>query len=68
MMERTVTISGHSKILNMFGWRVGWATADERLIERMATIHQHTTARAVSFAVPCHKPSGAYFAFPNVKR
>ena len=50
MKERTITISGTSKILNMFGWRIGWAIADSKLIDCMANIHQQTSACATSFA------------------
>ncbi len=50
MKQRTVTISGTSKIFNMFGWRVGWAIADPRIIDAMANIQQNTAACATSFA------------------
>ncbi|MBN8957902.1 MAG: aminotransferase class I/II-fold pyridoxal phosphate-dependent enzyme [Rhizobiales bacterium] len=50
MKERTVTISGTSKIFNMFGWRVGWAIAAPAVITSMAHIHQNTVACATSFA------------------
>ncbi len=105
MRERTITLSSSSKILNMFGWRVGWAIGPSVIIDRMANIHQHTAACATSFAqagmvaalklgqeviarrvsqydearraliqglnsipdVTCHRPAGAYFAFPSVR-
>ncbi len=38
MFERTVTISGFSKTLAMTGWRLGWASGPEELIEKMALI------------------------------
>ena len=50
MKEGTITISGTSKIFNMFGWRVGWAIADQRIIDAMANIQQNTSACATSFA------------------
>lgn len=50
MKERTITISGTSKIFNMFGWRVGWAITDARIIDAMANIQQNTSACATSFA------------------
>ncbi len=50
MKERTITVSSTSKIFQMFGWRVGWAIANEEIVERMANINQHTVACATSFA------------------
>lgn len=36
--ERTVTISGFSKTYNMTGWRLGYAVAPPRLIEKMGLL------------------------------
>ncbi|MBM3521366.1 MAG: pyridoxal phosphate-dependent aminotransferase [Alphaproteobacteria bacterium] len=50
MRERTVTVQTVSKIFNMFGWRVGWAMADKRLLEPMLAVHSHSVTCPTSFA------------------
>lgn len=37
--DRTITISGFSKTYNMTGWRLGYATGPDYIIEKMALIH-----------------------------
>lgn len=36
--ERTITISGFSKTYNMTGWRLGYVSAPQKIIEKMALI------------------------------
>jgi aminotransferase len=36
--ERTITISGFSKTYNMTGWRLGYVSGPEKIIEKMALI------------------------------
>lgn len=36
--ERTLTISGFSKTYNMTGWRLGYVSGPEKIIERMALV------------------------------
>ncbi len=38
MFERTVTVSGFSKTLAMTGWRLGWASGPEEVVEKMSLI------------------------------
>jgi len=38
LFERTVTVSGFSKTFAMTGWRVGYATGPEALIEKMSLV------------------------------
>ena len=39
IQARTITMSGFSKTYNMTGWRLGYAIADEKIIERMQLAH-----------------------------
>lgn len=49
MAERTITLMGLTKAFSMGGWRIGFAHAPERLIQRMVVIQQHLTTCAGSF-------------------
>lgn len=42
MRERTVLLSGFSKAFAMTGWRIGYATGPEDVIQAMTKIHQYT--------------------------
>jgi aminotransferase len=50
MRARTIVTDSCSKTYAMTGWRVGWAAAPAPLIDRVATVHQHVTISAPSFA------------------
>ena len=43
MRERTITISSAGKTFSLTGWKIGWATAPEHLIEGMLSIKQFLT-------------------------
>ncbi len=47
--EQTVTINGFSKAYAMTGWRLGYATAPERILHNMLKIQQHSVSNATSF-------------------
>ncbi|MED0671886.1 aminotransferase [Aneurinibacillus aneurinilyticus] len=42
MKERTILLSGFSKAFAMTGWRIGYATGPEDIIQAMVKIHQYT--------------------------
>ena len=46
MRDRTLTISGASKLFNMTGWRVGWITGPADLIAGTRGVHGYTTFSA----------------------
>jgi len=46
MRERTVAISGLSKTFSLTGWRIGWLTGPEALVERVRGVHQYVTFAA----------------------
>jgi aspartate/methionine/tyrosine aminotransferase len=48
--ERTIIISGLSKMMSMTGWRLGWAVGPREVIEQITVMHQYvsTCASAVS--------------------
>ncbi len=48
--ENVVVVNGFSKSLAMTGWRIGYAVADEELIEKMLRIHQVNGVCAPAFA------------------
>ncbi len=50
MRERTITINGFSKAYAMTGWRLGWLTCTEELLENIAKIQTHSITCATSFA------------------
>ncbi|WP_102336016.1 aminotransferase [Salimicrobium jeotgali] len=50
MKERTVLISGFSKAFAMTGWRLGYATGPEEIIQTMVKIHQFTMMCAPTIA------------------
>ncbi len=50
MRDRTITINGFSKAYAMTGWRLGWLTCSEELLENIAKIQTHSITCATSFA------------------
>ena len=42
MHERTITLNGFSKAYAMTGWRMGWITAPDHLIEAINKLQQQT--------------------------
>jgi aminotransferase len=48
MAERTVTVSALSKTYSVTGWRVGWAIADERLMQGIRATHDFMTVGAAT--------------------
>jgi aspartate/methionine/tyrosine aminotransferase len=48
--EKTIVISGLSKMMSMTGWRIGWAAGPEEVIQQITVMHQYisTCASAVS--------------------
>ena len=42
MKERTILLNGFSKAYAMTGWRIGYAAANQEIIEAMTKIHQYT--------------------------
>jgi aspartate aminotransferase len=49
MAERTVTINGFSKAYSMTGWRLGYLSAPEPLVEQVSKIHSHSVTCAANF-------------------
>jgi len=50
MADRTVTINGFSKSHAMTGWRLGYYTAPDGLLEQANKVQSHTVTCATSFA------------------
>lgn len=50
MRERTILLNGFSKTFSMTGWRLGFATGPQGLIEAMTRIHQHALMCAPTVA------------------
>lgn len=48
--ERTIVINGMSKTYAMTGWRIGYAAADEQIINIMSNIQSHSTSNPNSIA------------------
>jgi aspartate/methionine/tyrosine aminotransferase len=48
--ERTIVVSGLSKMMSMTGWRLGWAVGNEEVIRYITLMHQYISscANAVS--------------------
>ena len=43
MAERTVKVGSAGKIFSLTGWKVGWAVAEAKLVETVASAHQFFT-------------------------
>jgi len=50
MRDRTITVNGFSKAFAMTGWRLGYMTANKRIIERAKVIHEHSVTAPSTFA------------------
>ncbi len=61
MRERTVVISSASKTFSITGWKIGYACAPASIIQRMRTIHEHTTFCSAS---PLQKAAIKAFQLP----
>ena len=42
--ERTIIVSGLSKMMSMTGWRIGWAIGPEEVIEHVTVMHQYISS------------------------
>ncbi len=51
MAERTITLNGHSKAYAMTGWRLGWATGPQEIIDLAANLQSQTVTSAASFTM-----------------
>jgi len=50
MKDRTISVFTTTKLYNMYGWRVGYVTANKMISEKMQTIQSHTMGCAPSMA------------------
>ena len=50
LKERTVVISGASKVYSMTGWRIGWAIAEESMIQALSRHQSQTTGCPTSIS------------------
>ncbi len=50
MGDRTVTVNGFSKAYSMTGWRLGYYTAPDELLDESTKLHSHSVSCATSFA------------------
>jgi aminotransferase len=65
MEDRTVTISGASKVYAVTGWRVGWAVAPEKITTALRRVHDFLTATVptplqAAIVVALHLPDEYY--------
>lgn len=44
--ERTIIVSGLSKMMSMTGWRLGWAIGPEEVIRHVTVMHQYVSSCA----------------------
>jgi aspartate/methionine/tyrosine aminotransferase len=44
--EKTIVISGLSKMMSMTGWRIGWAVGPEEVIKQITVLHQYVSTYA----------------------
>ena len=51
MAQRTITVNGFSKAYAMTGWRLGYAVAPPKILNRMSIVQQHTISHPTSFAM-----------------
>lgn len=42
--EKTIIVSGLSKMMSMTGWRIGWAIGPEEVIDHITVLHQYATS------------------------
>ncbi|SEP66747.1 pyridoxal phosphate-dependent aminotransferase [Piscibacillus halophilus] len=50
LKEKTIIINGVSKSHSMTGWRIGYATGDEKVIKAMSNLVSHATSNPTSIA------------------
>jgi len=50
MKSVTVTVQTMSKIFNMGGWRIGWATGPAHIMEKIHLVHTHAVTAPTTFA------------------
>ena len=50
MSDRTVTVNTTSKVYNMAGWRVGWASGPKKIIEKITAIQSTSVTCPTSIA------------------
>jgi aspartate/methionine/tyrosine aminotransferase len=48
--EKTVIVSGLSKMMSMTGWRLGWAVGPEEVIRHVTVMHQYVSTCASAVA------------------
>lgn len=63
MRERTVTIGSASKLLSLTGWRVGWVTGPDDLVEAVRTAHAYST-----YCAPTPLQEGVAIAMQELAR
>jgi len=71
MFERCITIGSASKLFSLTGWRLGWATAPEAIIEKMNHLHSHATYCAATplqygVAVALEEEDGSFEGIPEM--
>ena len=44
--EKTIIVSGLSKMMSMTGWRIGWAVGPEEAIKQVTVLHQYVSTCA----------------------
>jgi aspartate/methionine/tyrosine aminotransferase len=44
--EKTIIVSGLSKMMSMTGWRIGWAVGPEEVIRQVTVLHQYVSTCA----------------------
>ena len=44
--DKTIIISGLSKMMSMTGWRIGWAVGPEEVIKQVTVLHQYVSTCA----------------------
>lgn len=42
--EKTIIVSGLSKMMSMTGWRIGWAIGPEEVIDHVTVMHQYVSS------------------------
>jgi len=46
--DKTIIVSGLSKMMSMTGWRIGWAIGPEEVIERLDRVEKQTLMQPVA--------------------
>ncbi|MCM8823197.1 MAG: pyridoxal phosphate-dependent aminotransferase [Candidatus Omnitrophica bacterium] len=50
MKDLTILVNGVSKAYSMTGWRIGYACADEKIIQAMSSFQSHSTSNPTSIS------------------